>query len=195
MDQRQTNNKHWILAAILILVAAFSRLLPHPYNFSPIAGMALLGGAVVKDKRLAFIIPLAALFISDLCFSLFTAVPGFYGSSQIINYAAFALIVLLGILLVKKINAKNVIIASLSASVLFFIISNFGTWVMAGGIPPYTADAAGLLDTYILGIPFFGNTLIGDLVYSGVLFGSYSLLQHYVFTTPKTVKLKVQSKS
>ncbi len=195
MEKENKNSKKlWILPAILIIAAGLSRLLPHPYNFSPIAGMALLGGAVVKDRRLAFILPLAALFISDLCFSLFTSVPGFYGSSQIINYAAFALIVLLGILLVKKINARNVIIASLCASVLFFIISNFGTWVMAGGVPPYTADAAGLLSTYILGIPFLGNTLIGDLVYSGVLFGAYSLLQHYVFTTPKTVKLKAQSK-
>src|SRR5690625_4016486 len=138
----KNSKKLWILPAILIIAAGLSRLLPHPYNFSPIAGMALLGGAVVKDRRLAFILPLAALFISDLCFSLFTSVPGFYGSSQIINYAAFALIVLLGILLVKKINARNVIIASLCASVLFFIISNFGTWVMAGGVPPYTADAA-----------------------------------------------------
>lgn len=179
------HKKHWIFAAVLIMAAALSRLLPHPYNFSPIAGMALLAGSVVADKKLAFIIPLGALFLSDLCFSLFTNIPGFYGTSQLINYGAFALIIVLGMLLIKKIKLRNVVLASLSASVLFFIVSNFGTWATAGGIPPYTANGAGLLNTYILGIPFFGNTLIGDLVYSGILFGAYRLVSHYAFSKKK----------
>src|SRR5699024_7294073 len=131
--------------------AALSRLLPHPYNFSPIAGMALLAGSVIADKKWAFIFPLAALFISDLCFALFTNIPGFYGISQLINYGAFVLIIVLGMLFIKKIKLKNIVLTSLTASVLFFIISNFGTWATAGGIPPYTADGAGLLNTYILG--------------------------------------------
>lgn len=186
-QEKYRNKKLWILPVILILAAALSRLLPHPYNFSPVAGMALLGGAVVKDKKLAFILPLGALFLSDLCFSLFTTVPGFYGPSQIMNYAAFGLIVLLGMVIVKKINVKNVVLASLSASALFFILSNFGVWLVAGGIPPYTADGAGLLNTYILGIPFFGNTLIGDLCYSGVLFGAYSIVNHYAGVHSKAI--------
>ncbi len=178
---RHDNKKpiNWMIPAALILAAAFSRLLPHPYNFSPIAGMALLGGAVFENKKLAFLLPLGALFLSDLCFSLFTGIAGFYGISQVINYAAFALIVLLGMTVIKKIRFRNVILASVSASFLFFIISNFGAWVAGAGIPPYTADGAGLLNTYILGIPFFGNTVIGDLFYSGVLFGIYELIGYY----------------
>lgn len=176
----------WLIPAGLILAAAFSRLLPHPYNFSPIAAMALLGGATFAQKKWAFILPLGALFLSDLCFQLFTGVEGFYGWSQLINYGAFALIVLMGILLIKKINVRNVAIASLCASAFFFIISNFGVWLVAGGVAPYTYDGAGLLNTYLLGIPFLGNTLIGDLFYSGILFGAYSLIQHLVFAGRKT---------
>jgi|SRR5699024_9177702 len=185
-DKRQ-KGKFWILPAALILAAALSRLLPHPYNFSPVAGMALLGGSVLKNKKLAFLFPLGALLISDLCFSLFTSVPGFYGLSQLINYAAFALIVVLGMVLIKKVNIKNVVFASLGASALFFLLSNFGVWLIAGGIPPYTSDGAGLVNTYLLGIPFFGNTLVGDLFYSGVLFGAYSLIRHFTFVQKKAV--------
>jgi hypothetical protein len=65
----------------------------------------------------------------------------------------------------------------LGASILFFLVSNFGVWLVAGGVAPYTRDGAGLLNTYLLGIPFFGNTLLGDMVTSGVLFGAYYLIQ------------------
>ena len=180
-------SRFWIIPATLILAAAFSRLLPHPYNFSPVAAMALLGGAVMKDKKLAFLLPLGALLLSDLCFSLFTSTSGFYGFSQLINYAAFALIVGLGMLLIKKIKLRNVVVASLSASVLFFLLSNFGVWAVAGGVAPYTADGAGLLNTYVLGIPFLGNTLIGDLCYSGVLFGAYALIRHYTYKPQQAI--------
>lgn len=179
---KNTKKWKWIVVAALVLVAAFSRLLPHPYNFSPIAGMALLGGAAMGKKAWAFILPIGALFLSDLCFQLFTATPGFYGWGQLINYGAFALIVVLGIIALRKISAKNVILTSLAASGIFFIISNFSVWLFAGGIAPYTYNSAGLMNTFVLAIPFFGNTLIGDLVYSGVLFGAYSLVQHFVLS-------------
>lgn len=162
------------------MAAALSRLLPHPYNFSPVAAMALLGGAVFTRKSLAFLLPLGALFLSDLCFQLFTPVPGFYGGGQLINYGAFALIVALGWILIPRLHARNVVIASLAASTLFFLVSNLATWIFAGGTAPYTRDAAGLLNTFVLGIPFFGNTLLGDLFYCGVLFGSYALIRHFV---------------
>lgn len=172
----------WIIAAGLIILAAFSRLVPHPYNFSPIAGMALLGGATMGKKAWAFILPIGALFLSDVFFQLFTNVPGFYGWGQLINYGAFALVVCLGIVALRKINVKNVILSSLAASALFFILSNFGVWLFAGGVAPYTFDGAGILNTFVLGIPYFGNTLIGDLVYSGILFGAYSLVTRLVLS-------------
>lgn len=167
----------WMVITGLILVAAISRLIPHPFNFSPVAGMALFAGATMGKKAWAFILPLGALFLSDLCFQLFTAVPGFYGWSQFINYGAFALIVCLGIVALKKVNVKNVLLTSLGASILFFILSNFGVWLVAGGLAPYTYNAAGLFNTFMLGIPFFGNTILGDMVSSGVLFGAYYLIR------------------
>lgn len=177
----------WIVVSALILAAALSRLLPHPYNFSPITATALLGGAVMGRKIWAFVLPIGALFLSDLCFQLFTNTPGFYGWGQLVNYIAFALIVVLGMVALRKINVKRVVLTSLAASVFFFIMANFGVWLFAGGIAPYTHNSAGLLNTFVLGIPFFGNTLIGDLFYSGVLFGAYSLLQHFVFSKKQVV--------
>ena len=177
----------WVLPGVLILAAAFSRLLPHPYNFSPIAAMALLGGATMTRKAWAFIFPVGALFLSDICFQLFTSTPGFYGWSQLINYGAFAMIVVLGMIALKKITVKNVIFTSLAASAFFFILSNFSVWLFSGGIAPYTMNAEGLINTYVLGVPFFGNTIIGDLVYSGLLFGAYSLVQHFLFTKQQVV--------
>lgn len=169
--------KHqWILAAGLIVAAAFSRLLPHPYNFSPIAAMALLGGATLGKSARAFLWPLGALFLSDVCFQLFTTVPGFYGWGQLLNYGAFALVVWMGMRWLQKISPTRVVLTSVAASLLFFVLSNLGVWLFAGGVAPYTANLFGLINTFTLGIPFFGNTLLGDLVYSGLLFGAYGLL-------------------
>lgn len=178
---------NWIIIAGLIVAAAISRLIPHPFNFSPVAGMALFAGATMGKKAWAFILPLGALFLSDLCFQLFTAVPGFYGWSQLINYGAFALIVCVGILALKKVNVKNVLVTSLGASILFFVLSNFGVWLVAGGIAPYTADGAGLLNTFLLGIPFFGNTILGDMISCGVLFGAYHLIQQLAASRKRLV--------
>lgn len=176
MKTAEKNNISWIIGGSLILAAAFSRLIPHPYNFSPIAGMALLGGATIGRKAWAFILPVGALFLSDLAFQLFTGVPGFYGWGQVVNYGAFALIVVLGMTLLRRIRVQNIILASVAASALFFVLSNFGVWLFAGGMPPYTHDGAGLLNTFLLGIPFFGNTVAGDLVYTGLLFGAYTAI-------------------
>ncbi|WP_344977170.1 DUF6580 family putative transport protein [Compostibacter hankyongensis] len=170
----------WIAGA-LIVAAALSRLLPHPYNFSPVAAIALLGGAAFRDRRLAFLLPLGALLLSDLCFALFTGTPGFYGWPQVMNYAAFLLIVLLGTRLLRHLRVKNVLLGSLSASLLFFLLSNLGVWLFTGGQAPYTHDGAGLIATYTLAIPFLGNTIIGDLFYCIVLFGGYALARYFIF--------------
>jgi hypothetical protein len=90
------------------------------------------------------------------------------------NYAAFILITLAGFFLLKKIKLKNVIVASLSASIIFFLVSNFGCWP---GNPMYSQDLSGLAACYVAGIPFFWNTLAGDLFYSAVLFGGFEVVK------------------
>lgn len=158
----------WVIT-LMVFIAAFVRLLPHPPNFAPIAAMALFGGAYFNKKSLAFIVPLTAMFLTD-------AIIGFYSYGWVV-YISFALIVLLGILMLKKVSVKNVILASLTASVSFFVITNFGVWALG---TLYSKTPAGLMESYIAAIPFFQNSLIGDLFFCGVMFGVYELVKHKV---------------
>jgi len=168
----------------IILFAAFSRLIPHPWNFTPLAGIGLFGAAHFAKKSWALIIPFAALFSSDLLvnniyYPLFF--PEFYKGFTLMSggwywiYGAFALIILLGFLTLKKVKTMNLLGTGLLASVIFFLVTNFGTWVAYPGMYPPTAS--GLMACYAAGIPFFFNTLAGDLFYITVMFGSYELLK------------------
>lgn len=169
VDQiKKINTGFWILT-LMVFAAAFVRMLPHPPNFAPIAAVALFSGANFTKKTFAFAVPLAAMILSD-------AVIGFYSSAWTV-YLSFALIVLLGIVMLKKVSVKNLIFASVTASVSFFAITNFGVWAL-GTLYPKTA--AGLAESYIAAIPFFQNSLIGDLFFAGVMFGVYELVKSKV---------------
>lgn len=152
--------------AAMIFFAAASRLMPHPPNFTPIAAMALFGGASISDKRLAFALPLAALFLSD-------AALGFY-HGMIWVYGSFALIVCLGLQLQSRRRLLPIAGAALVSSGLFFALTNFGVWVSDG---LYPRTLAGLGACYVAAIPFFQNTLAGDLVYTALLFGGFALAE------------------
>ncbi|MCP9292407.1 DUF6580 family putative transport protein [Gracilimonas sediminicola] len=169
------NKKRFIVLSGFIIIAALSRIIPHPYNFAPIGSMSIFGAAYFTDKKFSFLVPLFAMFFSDLLvnnllyanfyggFTLFT--PGFYWM-----YGAIALIVVAGIFILKKVNTTTVIAGSLSASVIFFLVTNFGVWLSN---PMYPQGIEGLLMSYTAGIPFFHYTVIGDLFYSGVMFGAF----------------------
>ena len=162
---------------LMILLAAMSRLLPHPPNFAPIGGMALFGAAYFNKRYWAFLVPIISMWISDLVLNnvvyaqYFNRFVWFYGGS-LFTYGAFALIVLFGMLSLKKIRLPNLIASALGSSVIFFLVSNFGVW-FSGAMYPKTVS--GLLACYTAGIPFFHNTILGDLVYTGVLFGVFAL--------------------
>jgi hypothetical protein len=168
-DQIKKSTSNFWVITLMICVAAFVRLLPHPPNFAPIAAMGLFGGAYFNKKAFAFAIPLSAFLLTD-------AIIGFYPFAFIV-YISIALIVLLGIVMLKKVNVKNVVLASLSASIIFFAVTNFGVWAL-GTLYPKTA--AGLLECYIAAIPFFHNSLLGDLLFSGLMFGVYEFVKHKV---------------
>ena len=153
----------------MITTAALFRLLPHPYNFTPIGAMALFGGCYVSNKRLAFIIPLVAMLLSDVLLQLINGT-GFH-PGMIWVYGSFALITCLGFLLRGREQRQTIMVASLVGSILFFVITNFGQW--ATGYYGYTSDA--LYKSFIMGIPFFRGTIMGDLFYNLVLFGSFAL--------------------
>ena len=170
------------LIVAFIALAGLSRLLPHPYNFTPIGGMALFGAAYFGRKYLALIVPFVALWISNLLLDNLIYAQYYEGFVWVSNpavFIAFALIVLVGWGLLKKVTLGRLLGSSLSASAIFFIVSNFGSW-LDSGIYPRTWD--GLVACYVAAVPFFQNTLAGDLFYVAVLFGSYELVRR---TWPK----------
>lgn len=154
-----------------ILVAAISRLFPHIPNFTPIAAMALFGSVYMSDKRLAFIVPLLAMFISDAALELTTGW-GFHNTIAYV-YVSFILTSIIGLIVRNKPSVLSIGAASIISSILFFIITNFGVWA-AGG---FQLGAAGLATTYTLGIPYFAPTLLGDLFFNGILFGAFYFAQ------------------
>ena len=169
-----------LVLAALIFIAALSRVLPHPPNFSPIEAVALFGGAYFASRRWALLVPLAAMFASDLALGL--ANGGIYwdyfaSAGYLLVYACIALSTLLGFRLRGKVSGSRVLGYSLAGSVLFFVVTNFGAWL---GSPLYPQTPAGLAAAYVAGIPFFQWTVLGTLAYAALLFGGFALLRHRV---------------
>ena len=156
-----------ITLAGIILVAAFARLIPHPPNVTPIMAMALLGGATIGNRTLAFLIPLAAMFISDI-------VLGLHGTLLFV-YGAILLTVALGAWLQNHKGWLPTALTAIGAGMLFYLITNFGVW-LTGTMYPKTF--AGLLECYVAALPFLRNSVIGNLAYTGVLFGGFALLEN-----------------
>ena len=159
------------LALLITMVfgAAVMRLLPHLPNVTPITAMALFGGAYFSDKRLAFLAPLAALLLSDLILGLHDQMP--------VVYASFALIVCIGFWLQARRRWLPIAGAALAGSVLFFVTTNFGVWLF-GSL--YPKNSEGLVACYVAAIPFFGNTLLGDGLYTALLFGGFALAERWL---------------
>ena len=155
-----------VLLLAIVFGAAALRLLPHPYNFTPIGALALFGGAHLSEKRWAFLIPLAALFLSD-------AVIGFHAQMPLV-YGVFALMVCMGFALRERRTPLPVAGMAAAASILFFVVTNLGVWTF-DGLYPMTFQ--GLVGCYVAAIPFFQNSLLGNLFYAAVLFGGFALAE------------------
>jgi hypothetical protein len=178
MEQKKINLRFSVLV-LMILLAAFSRIIPHMPNFSPLGAIGLFGAAHFVKKWQAFLIPIAATWLSDLFinnviyaqyYPEFTwFYPGFYW-----QYGSYLFITLAGIFILQKTNPQRVIAGALASTAIFFLVSNFGVW--AGGTM-YPKTFEGLVTCYIAGIPFLKGTLFGDLFYSCVLFGTFALAQ------------------
>jgi len=155
------------MLAGMILAAAASRLIPHPPNFTPIAAIALFGGAQFSNKRAAFLVPLAGLFLSDLVFGFYAITPVVYGS--------FALTVCLGFGVRQRRPVQRITFAAVASAILFFVLTNFGVWAIDN---LYPKTAAGLVDCYVAAIPFFQNMLLANVLYSALLFGGFALAEN-----------------
>lgn len=161
-----------------VLLAALSRLLPHPPNFAPMTAIALFAAATFADRRLAIITPLVALFISDLCIegmyrlglmTSWSIYPGMWGT-----YLALLLVTVMGFLLRNHRTLPAIAGATLAGSTLFFVLTNFLVWA-GGELYPHTP--AGLFLCYEAAIPFFRDALLGDMLYGTVLFGGFALAE------------------
>lgn len=152
----------------LILAAALSRMLPHPPNVAAITAIALFGG-VYLDKKHTFIVPLAAMLVSDFFIGFYRGMEWVYGSFVAIGF--------IGLWLRTHRGVLPTIGASVAGSVLFFIVTNFGVWISSQVTYPHSL--AGLFQCYIAAIPFFRNTLLGDLAYVGAIFGLFELARRY----------------
>lgn len=182
-------NKRLLALSVIVLSAALARMLPHPPNVTPIAAMALFGGAYLCNRKLAFLLPLSAMFLSDLGLWALRQVP-LPGQESLWVYASFSLTVCLGLLLRQHRHALPIAGATLAGAVLFYLVTNFGVWA-AGALYPRTA--AGLLQCYAAAIPFFRNMLVGDACYVALLFGGFALAEKrfLVLREPDSVGPKV----
>ena len=161
------NKTRFTVLAGMILAAAASRLIPHPPNFTPLAAVALFGGANFADKRAAFLVPLGGLFVSDLAIGFYPITPVVYGS--------FAFIVCLGFWVRRCRTVRRIAGATVASAILFFAITNFGVWAIDH---LYPRTLAGLASCYIAAIPFFRNTLLSGLFYSVLLFGGIAAAEN-----------------
>jgi hypothetical protein len=155
-----------ILAAVMIILAAVVRIIPHPWNFTPIGAMALFSGAMFRDRRAAFLFPLVALFAGDLFIGLHRLIP--------VVYASFLLSVLIGTWLANRRSILRIGGAVFLGALQFFLFTNFAVWQLFG---TYPHTPAGLAACYIAGLPLFGNTLSGDALYATLFFGTFALAE------------------
>ena len=156
-------NKKNLIIAIIMLAAVLTRLVPHLPNFTPVTAIALFGGLYISNKILAYALPLTIMFISDIFLG--------FSSITLFVYSGFMLVTLIGTLR-KKSNILTIFMGSLS----FFIVTNFGVWLLG-----YPKTWTGLVECYTLALPFFRNSLLGDFFYSGVMIIGFNFIQkHYL---------------
>jgi hypothetical protein len=158
-----------ILVFALIAIAAALRIAPHPWNFTPVGAMALFSGAVIRNRRVAFLFPLLAMFAGDVFVGLHKLIP--------VVYASFLLSVAIGCFLQEKRSVIRIGGATFLGALQFFLITNFGVWMF---LDSYPHTAAGLLACYFAGLPLFWNTLAGDAVYATTLFGGFAIIEMLV---------------
>ncbi len=178
-------SKKKTIAITLFTIAIVSRLIPHAHNFTPIEAIALFGGAYLGSKYLPFFLTIGALFFTDLLLNntfLRSFFPGeegmiWFSPYMIWNYLSLFLIVGIGSYLMKKKKRKNaayVFGGAVTSSIVFFLITNFGSWIAAPAM--YSRDLSGLMTCFIAGIPFYKMTFLSNLLFSGVFFGSMYLV-------------------
>ena len=171
-----TSKMKFVISVGLVAFGIVIRLLPHLWNFTPVVAIALFAGFYL-GARYAIALPLITMFLSDF-------VIGFYRIEHMIAvYGSFALVGVLALVARRYQSIEVVAAASIFSSTLFFLITNWAVWRFGTFYPP---NLTGLLESYVLGLPFFRNALLGDFFYTGVFFGAYEIARRFIWQ-PKTV--------
>lgn len=165
--QRESILVRTLVVLSMIALAAVLRIAPHPWNLTPVGAMALFSGAVLKDRRLAFLFPLLALFVGDIFVGFHKLIP--------VVYASFLVNVALGYWIRDRRTTLRISAITLIGAIQFFVVTNFAVWALLGSFP---RTPAGLIACYVVGFPFFWNTLAGDALYAALLFGGFAFAEH-----------------
>jgi hypothetical protein len=163
----------WMVVMGIVIAAAFSRVVSHPPNVTPIAAMALFGGAYAANRKLAYVLPLAAMMLSDLVLG-YTVYGATLLRSQPVVYACILGTAAMGRMIRDRRSPLQIGAVTLASSILFYLVTNFAVWA-AGTLYPLTW--AGLTTCYVAAVPFFRNSLLGDLGFAALLFGGFALLE------------------
>lgn len=160
--------KKYLPICLLIILGTAARLVPHPANFTPIAAIAMFGG-IYLEKKWALILPVAAMFASDMFI-------GFYSRPIMLSvYAGFVITGLIGLSVRKNKKFRTILGGTLLGSIIFFILTNFAVWAFG---TMYVHSFTGLLNCFTMALPFFRNSLAGDMFYTGVLVGGMEIIIH-----------------
>ncbi len=181
----QEKSKFWLIISLLV-VGVGARLIPHYPNFTPLESIAIFGAAYLSRTYWAVIIPMALWYIADLILNN-TVLRGFYpeasgmiwySSYMMYNLMSLIVIVLVSKFLLHKITVKNIFIAALSSSILFFLITNAGAWMSPVSI--YPKGFEGLIMSYTAGLPFLTKSILGNMFFCTFLFGSYHIIGQWI---------------
>jgi len=165
-----------VILAVLITLGVAGRLLPHPPNFTPMAAIALFAGFIFMKRYMAIVAVVAAMLLTDYFAFGYLSPDWFASKSMIVVYLALLFPVVFRGFLQKKLGALRIAGAALASSTVFFVATNLAVWAFS---PMYEKTFSGLVLCYTMAIPFFQNTIAGDMMWSGVIFGSYFALRHF----------------
>ena len=182
MNHEKQNTLKFVL--VLIFIAALSRIIPHPHNFTPVGGIAVFGSYFLGRKIWAFLVPLFSLWLSDLFINNIIypiQYPQYYEGFTLFGsfwvYGSFLLMIPIAWGLLSTFTLPRLAITGFSTASLFFLVTNFGSWL---NNPIYPQNFSGLLTSYVAGLPFFQNTLLGDICYLVILFGATKVSGFYL---------------
>ena len=165
-----------VILAVLIALGVAGRLLPHPPNFTPMAAIALFAGFIFIKRYMAVVAVISTMLLCDYFAFGSLSVSWFGSKSMFVVYLALLFPIVFKNFLQKKIGVLRIFGAALASSSVFFLATNFAVWAFS---PMYEKTLEGLVLCYTMAIPFFQNTVAGDLIWAGVIFGTYFALRNY----------------